>query len=225
MRRACSVHWRTAEAPVPCCCKAEQVRCSSLGSAGPQEEALRQLCVSFASAAPACVSGRAEVPKRPRGSSRAAIKQRRPTPAGKSWSGGGGDLSAALRSEATESSTPQRGERAARSWRGRLPLRRRPRRRRGGGQRACSRHARQRRCAEHGQGNIGQRRVAALELAEHQSQHGPGALGSVGLRQVCARRELDQRQGAWQWHWGGRRHGREALVELTIQAWQREREH
>jgi hypothetical protein len=130
VRRACSVHWRTAEAPVPCCCKAEQVRCSSLGSAGPQEEALRQLCVSFASAAPACVSGRAEVPKRPRGSSRAAIKQRRPTPAGKSWSGGGGDLSAALRSEAAESSTPQRGERAARSWRGRLPLRRRPRRRR-----------------------------------------------------------------------------------------------
>ena len=49
VRRACSVHWRTAEAPVSCCCKAEQVRCSSLGSAGPQEEALRQLCVSCAS--------------------------------------------------------------------------------------------------------------------------------------------------------------------------------
>ena len=71
--------------------------------AGPQEgfvPALRQLCVSFASAAPACVSGRAEVLKRPRRSSRAATKQRRPTDAGKSWSR---ELSAALRSEAAES--------------------------------------------------------------------------------------------------------------------------
>jgi nuclear transport factor 2 (NTF2) superfamily protein len=67
--------------------------------------------------------------------------------------------------------------------------------------------------------------VAALELAVHQSQHGPGARRSVGPRQVCARRELDQRQGTWRRRWGVHRHVREALVELMIQAWQREREH
>lgn len=50
------------------------------------------------------------------------------------------------------------------------------------------------------------------------------SMGPV-LGDQSARRELDQRQGTWRRRWGVHRHVREALVELMIQAWLREREH